>query len=154
MQIRGKTAASEKLSELDGVHVGDASLGSVNDMGFTRLLGNALGVYLNTPNLSFSLEFVVSADTFDESLTGGRLADVFNADVNAFGNDASINSLVDDNTEGVLGHVENLTSLSVVELVGHSALVATVADNVNDVVLFEYGEQLGDWGGAVSLKCC
>ncbi len=154
MQMREQATRSEKLSELDGVHVGDASLGGVDNVRFTRLLGNALGVDFDTSDLGFSLEFVVGANTFDESLTGGRFADVLNADVDALGDDASVNSLVDDDTEGVLGHVENLASLSVVELVGHTALVATVADNVNDVVLFEYGEQLGDWGGAVSLKCC
>jgi len=121
---------------------------------FAGLSRNALGVDFDTLGLGFSLEFVVGADTLDESLTGRGFADVLNTNVNALGDDASVNSLVDDDTEGVLGHVENLASLSVVELVWHTALVATVTDNVNDVVLFEYGEQLGECGGAMSLKCC
>ena len=117
------------------------------------MLGNALGANLNTSDFSFSLKLVVGTDALDESLTGAGLANVFNTDVNALGDDASVYSLVDDDSEGVLSHVENLASLSVVELVGHTALVATVADDVYDVVLFEYGEQLGECGGSVSLEC-
>ena len=62
---------SEKLSELDGVHVRDAGLGDVDNACFTGLFGNTLGVQFDTLGLSLSLEFVISADTFDEGLTGG-----------------------------------------------------------------------------------
>ncbi len=50
-------------------------------------------------SLGFSLKLVVDADTLDESLTGLRLAHVLNADVDSLGNNAGVDTLVDDDTD-------------------------------------------------------
>jgi hypothetical protein len=97
--LQRRTACSEKLSELDGVHERDGGLAGVDDVLSTRLHGNALGVNLDTLGLGLSLELVVGADTVDKGLAGLGLANVFNADVNTLRDDASVDALVDDYTD-------------------------------------------------------
>ena len=52
---------------------------------------------------------------------------MFNPDGDALGQDAALDPLVDDDANGVLGHVEHAASLAMVGLVGHTLLESTVA---------------------------
>ena len=52
---------------------------------------------------------------------------MLNSDGDPLGQDASLDSLVDDDADGVLRHVEDATGLAVVRLVGHALLEGAVA---------------------------
>merc|ERR1711934_354097 len=121
---------SIQLSELNRIDVLDL-FGHLNDVGLARLLGDALSVHALTLGLGLSLESVVGADTVAESLTRLRLADMLNTHVNALGDDSVSDFLVDDDTDGMLGNIEDFASLAVVELVRNTLLHATVSDNVD-----------------------
>ena len=113
--------------------------------------GDTLSVDLLATLGGLLLEGVVPLDTLDESLTGEGLADVLNADVEALGDNAGVHTLVNNDTNGLPGHVEDSAGLSVVELAGHTALDGTVGDNINDVVLFVDSHQLAELGSSVLL---
>ena len=118
-------------------------------MCFARLDGDSLAVDLGSLCFSISLSGIVSFDTLSESLTGLRLADVFNSDVNSLGHNSTSNALVDNNTDGVLGHIEDLSSLSMVEFVGHTLLDGTISDDINVFSLVVAGEELVEGSDSV-----
>ena len=60
---------------------------------------------------------------------------MLDSDVNSLGNDSASVLLVDDNSNSVLSHVKDATSLSVVELVGHALVDATVGNDINEIAL-------------------
>ena len=91
-------------------------------MAGARLDGHTLGVHLDARGLGVTLLGVVGADAVDECLSALGLADMFNADVNALRDDAGVDALVNNHTDGMLGHVEDSASLSVIELVWNTSL--------------------------------
>ena len=143
-------ADSEELSELDGVHEFNRRLGDGNDVLLARLGVDALGVDLLVIGFSFTLEGVVLSHTGSESLTALTVANVLNADVNALGNDAVADAFVDSDTDGPLVHVENATSLSVVELVRHAHLLRAISHNINVVSFLVNDHEFGEGVGTVS----
>ena len=66
-------------------------------------------------------------------------------------NGYSIDVLVDDNTAGVCGDVENSTGLSVVELVWHTLMDGTVGNDINVVSDLELDEVSGQWSSSMLL---
>ncbi len=122
-------------------------------MTFTGLLGNALGDNLLADLLGLSLDQVILLNALSESLSGLGLADVFNTYVDALGDNARVNSLVDDNSDTVAGDIEDLTSLAVIELEGKTSLDATVSNNVDNIVLFEVSKHLGQGRLTVLSEC-
>ena len=133
---------SVEFSELNRVHVLDCS-GGCDNVTFTGLQRDALGDNLLSDLLGLSLDQVVLLNALSESLSGLGFAHVFNTHVDALGDNAGVNSLVDDDSDTVAGDVEDLTSLSVIELEGKTSLDGTVGNNVNNIVLLEVGEHLG-----------
>ena len=121
-------------------------------MGSARLLWDALRADLDALGLGLSLLGVVGADAVDEGLSALTLAHVFDADVDALGQDAGVDALVNDDSDGVLGHIEDATSLAVVELVRKTGLHRTVADNINIVALFVVGKQPGQRSRSVASE--
>merc|ERR1711892_331736 len=71
---------------------------------------------------------VVGDDTIQETATRLGVIDVL-------GEDSAANALVDDDTDGALGDVENAASGTVVHFVGHTLLDGTVALDVDDITL-------------------
>lgn len=134
---------------LDGIHELDGGLGNLDDVLSTGLEGDSLGEDLHTLQLGLSLLGVVLADSSLEGLAALRSADMLNSDVNSLGDDSASVLLVDDDTDGVLGHIENLTGLTVVELVRHALVNGTVSDNVDEVTLLVSLHDLGKVHGAV-----
>ena len=134
-------SSSIKLSELDGVHEFNGRLAGVHDGGLAGLFVDALDINSFTGGLGISLSLIICAHTGLEGLTAGGHADVLNADMDAFGNDAVSDALVSDDTDGVLGYVENSSGLAVVELVGHTSLDCTVSNDV-DVVALLIGDEV------------
>ena len=104
---------------------------------------DTLGADLDTLDLGLSLLGVVGVHAFDECLSALTLAHVFNANVDALGNDAGVHALVNDDSDSVFGHIKNTSSLAVVELVRQTGLHATIADNIYVVSLLEVGKQPG-----------
>ncbi len=97
-------------------------------MGFQRVLGVTLAVgSLLAGLLCLPLHHLVGLDTVKEILAALAVFDVLDADRDALGEDATLHSLVHDDTDGVLCHVEHTASLSVVGLVWHSLLEGAVA---------------------------
>ena len=143
---------SVEFSELDGVHVLDCS-GGCDNVAFTGLLRDALGDNLLADLLGLSLDQVVLLNALSESLSGLGLADVFNTYVDALGDNARVNSLVDDNSDTIAGDIEDLTSLAVIELEGKTSLYATVSNNVDNIVLFEVSKHLGQGRLTVLSEC-
>jgi hypothetical protein len=98
-------------------------LGGLDDVGVTGLDGLSLQVQVNTLLLSLALLDGVLLDTVDELLTGAGVGDVLDTDVEALLEVAVADTLVDDNTDGGLGHVVDDASLAVVVLVGKTAAI-------------------------------
>jgi len=99
------------------------------------LLGDTFSVNFLASKLGFSLQLVVSTDALTESLTALTLSHVLRSDVQALGDNAVSHALVDDDTERMLGDIEDAASLSMVEFVGHALGDGTVGDDVNVVSL-------------------
>ena len=78
---------------------------------------------------------------------------MLNTDVDALGDDADTNALVANDSNGVLGDVEDSAGLTVVELVGHTSLDGTVGDDVNVVTLLVVHEVLAKWRNTVLSEC-
>ena len=105
-----------------------------------------------TSGLGVSLSLIVLANALDESLSGLRVADVLDADVDTLWDYAATDTLVDDDTDGVLCNVEDFASLSVVEFVRHALLDGTVSDDINVVALFVDNEEFGEGSSSVLSK--
>ena len=91
-------------------------------MRFTRCKRNTLGECLGSSLLGLSLKFVVLAYAYLESLSGLRLSDVLNSDVDALWDDASVNSLVYNNTDSVSSNIEDSSGFTMVKLEGKTSL--------------------------------
>ena len=116
-------------------------------MSGTGLNWNTLAVNLNTFGLGFFLCCIISVDTCDESLAGLGLTDVLDSDVDAFGDNAGVDALVDDNTNCVGGDIKDSTSLSVVELMGHTTVGTAVSNDIDVISLLVDSEESleADW---------
>ena len=142
---------SIQLSELNRIDVlNGRGVSDLNNVGFTGHARHTLGVHALTLGLGISFEGIVGADTVAESLTGFRLADVLNTHVDALGDDSVSDFLVDDDTDGMLGNIEDFAGLAVVELVWNTLLNATVSDNVNVLTLVVGEHESAQRGGSVS----
>lgn len=97
---------SVELSELDGVNELNGSVGGNNGLSSAGLERNSLESYEGLVGFSFTLGGIVGVNAVNEGGSGARHAGVFNADVDSLGDDSSTDTLVDDNTEGVLGDIE------------------------------------------------
>ena len=86
----------------------------------TGLSGLSLQVKVGALLLSLALLLGVLLDTLDEVLTGAGVLDVFDADVDTLLDVAVVDDLVEEDTDGGLGHVVDDTGLTVEDLVGHT----------------------------------
>lgn len=111
----------------------DGRGGLLDDLSGPGLGRDALQVDPLALSLGLLQDLLVLLDTAQEVLTALGVADVLNTDVDALGDDAVLDALVHDHSQGMGGHVEDAASLSVVRLVGHALLDGTVSLNVHDV---------------------
>ena len=77
--------------------------------------------------LGFLLPDLVGVNSIEEILPALAVLGVLHSDVDPLGQDLSANSLVDNNSEGSLGHVEHTASLPVESLEWHSLLESSAA---------------------------
>merc|ERR1711970_1419077 len=99
------------------------------------LLVDALDIDKGAGRLGLGDLGVVGGDTIQETLTRLGVLDVLNADIDALGDDATANALVDNDTNGTFGDVENAASGTMVHFVGHPLLDGTIALDVDDITL-------------------
>jgi hypothetical protein len=92
-----------------------------DDVGVPGLNGLSLQVHVDALLLGLALLDGVLLDTVDELIPGARVVDVLDADVDALLHEAVADTLLDDDTDGVPGHVVDHAGLAVVVLVGHTA---------------------------------
>ena len=92
---------------------------------------------------------IVITTTSEESVTRGGLLQVLNADVDLLLNNAGVDTLVEQNTDGTGSDVPDNTSLSVVVLVGHTLVNLTGGLHVDDVSYVEGAQIGGQMGGTV-----
>ena len=121
---------------LEGVHELDGGLGSVDNARLSGELIHSLGQNLLASLFGFNLLGVILSHSSLEGFTALTSTHVFNPDMDSLGNDSASNLFVDDNSNSVLVNIEDLASFSVVELVGHTLVNATVSNDVNEVALF------------------
>ena len=134
---------------LEGVHELDGGLADIDDARLSGLSGDSLGVDLDALGLGLALLGVVLADSALEGLAALASADVLNSDVDSLGDDSASVLLVDDDSHGVLGHIENAAGLTVVELVRHALVDATVGNHVNKVTILVSLHDLREVDGAM-----
>lgn len=134
---------------LEGVHELDGGLGDIDDVSLSGLGGDSLGENLDTLGLGLALLGVVLTDSALEGLAALASADVLNSDVDSLGDDSASVLLVDDDSDGVLGHIENAAGLTVVELVGHALVDASIGNHVNKVALLVSLHDLREVDGAM-----
>ena len=144
---------SIQLSELDWVHEFNARVTSDHDGLLARLHIDALDVHSGSCSLGISLFLIVGTDTVLKGLAAGGHADVFDANMNALGDDAVSNALVHNDTDGVSGHVEDLAGLSVIEFVGHTSLDGTISDDIDEVSFAVGNKVLAEWRNTVLSEC-
>lgn len=127
-------------------------------MSFTWLLIDSLDIDVGASGLGVLDGSVVSNNTVEETLTRFGVLDVFNTNIDTFWDDTSTNLniwynqgskdivsavghdiylLVDDDTDGSLGNVENTSSGTVVDLVWHTLLESTITLDIDDISLVE-----------------
>ena len=134
---------------LEGVHELDRCRLDIDGMRLLWLLRESLCEDLDTLFLSLSLLGVILAHSSLEGLTALTSANMLDSDVNSLGDDSSSVLLVDDNSDGVLGHIENAASLTVIELVRHALVDGTVSNDINEVSLAVGLHDLGKVNGPV-----
>lgn len=129
---------SRKQARLNVGVVGDGSdalglvVGGADGAGLTGLVGLALEEDGGAVGLGLALLLGVGLDADEELLTGAGEADVLDTEVDALLDVAVADLLVDDDTDGGLGHVVDDTSLAVEVLVAACVLVGV--EGVRQVV--------------------
>ena len=129
---------SIKLSELGGIDVLNV-LGR-DSVSFSGSNGGSLSDELLSLLLGFDLGKIVSLHSLDEGNAGLGFSDMLDSHVDSLGDDSTINKLVDNDTDGMGSNIEDLTSLSVVEFVGHTLVDGTISDDINVVSNFVIDE--------------
>ena len=104
------------------------------------------------PTFIKCLLLVVLTNTVEEVDTGGGKFEVLDSHVDALGNDAVSDLLVDDDSDGPGVDVKDGTGAAVVVLVGHALVNGSVDSDVNDISDLVGGEGFGDVDGSVLLE--
>ena len=74
---------------------------------------------------------------------------MLNSEMDSLRENASSNSLVADDSDGVGGDIENSSGSSVIVLVGHTLVDATVGDDVDVISLPVGGHDSGEGDGSL-----
>ena len=147
-------AISIELSELDWVHVDillGFSIGWIDNVSLGWLNRKSLGDDFLSFFLGGDLEGVVLLDSLDESLSRSGLSDMLDSDTDSLWDDSSIDQLVDNDTDGDSGDVENSSGLSVVELVWNTLMDGSIGDDINVISNFVVDEISVEWSSSMLL---
>ena len=143
-----------KVGERQGLDGGDFTIGSgsLEEVSLLGKLGCALEVYLNTSLLGLGLGSLVVLLSLQDLLLALGGADVFNSDMDTLFDNSSIYQLVDTNTDGGLGDIEDNSGSSVVSLVGHTLVDGRIGKDVDVVTNLNLHEVLGKVDGTMLPK--
>ena len=123
---------------LECIHELNRGLFGFNKMSFSWENVDSLGVDFHSLCLGLSLLGIIFSDSSLESFSALTSTDMLDSDVDSLGDDSSSNLFVDDDSNGMLGNIKYSSSLSVVELVWHTLVDATVGNDIN-VITFSVG---------------
>ena len=129
------------LSVWEGLE--NTNLGLVEDSDGLSGLGqdwDTLSLKLDTNLLSFLLGQIVGLNSLNECFVASTLANMLNSNVNSLAKLVTTMNLGHLNSDSGLGHVENNTSSTVVELIRHTLVDGWIRNNINVVTLFESGQ--------------
>lgn len=99
----------------------------------TRSSGLTLQADLHSISTSLSTSLVVSTGTLQKVITALAVVDVLNTNIDTLLHVTITDLLVNNHTDGMRGHIENNTGLSMVELVRHTTVNSTVGLDVNNI---------------------
>jgi len=116
---------------------------------FLWQLGCSLQVDLDTSLGGFGLGLFVVDLALKDFLLALGVTDMFNSDMNTLFDDASIDQLVDTDSDGGLGDIEDNSGASVVSLVGHTLVDGRIGENVYVVTDLDVHHVLGQVNGAL-----
>ena len=142
---------SIKLSELKWVHVLEATLGWVNNVGSRWSNWLSLGDNLLTGFFSLDFLGIVGLDSGDESKSALRFSEMIDPNVASLWDDSSVNELVKNDAAGMSGDVENSSGFTVIELVWHTLVDGTVSNNIDIISNLVGGEVSLEWDSTVLL---
>lgn len=140
----------EEVTEGQGLDGGE--LGSVSGLDEISRLGEgggALEVDLDSGLGGLGLDLLVLDNPAQDLLLALGLPDVLDADVNALLDDPAVDVLVDTDSDGGLGEVEDDSGAAVVVLVGHTLVDGGVGEDVDVVSDLDGHQVLGELNGAV-----
>jgi len=84
----------------------------------------------------------VGGDPRDDFSLTFRLSNMFDADMNAFFNNTSIDFFIDTDTDGTLGDIENDPRATMVTLVGHPFVNGRIGKDIDIITDFHFHEIL------------
>ena len=116
-------------------------------MGDGPLGRNSLSVFVG-----LGLELVIDSDPLEESLSTGGLLEMLDSDVDPLFDDSASDLLVDDDSDGPGVYVEDSSGSSVVPFVGHTLVLGTVNNDIDNISDFVASQGLGDVDGSVLLE--
>lgn len=102
--------------------------------------------------VGFGLFLVVFPNAVEEFDTRGRKLEVLDSHVDALGDNAAADLLVDDHSDGPGIHVEDCAGAAVVVLVRHTLVDGSVDNNVHNISGLVGGEGIRDVDGSVLLE--
>ena len=105
---------------------------------------SSLKVDLNTSLSGDVLSLLVGSLSRDDFLLTLGLSDVLDSDVNSLLDNSSVNLLVDSDSNGGLGQVEDNTSSTMVMLVRHTLVDGRVSEDINIITDLDAHEVLGE----------
>merc|ERR1719362_968756 len=101
--------------------------------------------------LGLDLSLIVGLNSLDESESASGFSHMLNTNVDSLLDESSINALVDNDTDGMGSHVENTTSLTVIEFVWHTLVDRTISEHIDVVTDLVYDEVFREWSSSMLL---
>jgi hypothetical protein len=141
----------DKIAEWKGLDGSDDTIGSgsLEEVSLLGKNGGTLQINLDSSLGGIDLSgFVVDLALQDFLLALG-LSDVLNTNMDTLFENSSIDKLVDTNTDGTLGDVENNSGSSVVSLVGHTLMNSRIGEDINVVTDLDGHQVLGQVDGSM-----
>jgi hypothetical protein len=122
---------------------------ALEEISFLGKLGCSLEVYLDTGLGGLGLGLFVLDLSCQDFLLALGVTNVLDSDMDALLDDASVDHLVDTNTDGGLGDVEDDSGASVVSLVGHTLVDGGIGKDVDVVTHLDVHQVLRQVDGSV-----
>lgn len=140
----------EKVTEGGGLDGGDLGFSSrLKEVSSLGEEGGPLKVDLDSGLGSVGLGLLVGDNAGENLLLAHALPNMLDPDMDPLLDDAAVHGLVDTNSDGSLGEVENNSGPSVVVLVGHTLVDRRVGENVNVVTDLDVHQVLRQVGKSV-----